>query len=332
MLLMMQQELAFFPRGYEPMQQQPTRTAKPRREKTAPFTITGQLDRILQEAIYPYHFLTAPQITRALGYRKGTTTTVQERLKALTDNKYLHSFFLPLAQRQRPFVYCLGLQGKKYLEKQGLDLEVYYEPNQGEQRTYWFLMHTLELNDVLIAAATLEKSAPDVHLFDFRHDFTLKRDPVIALSKQGKQLHIVPDSFLDFRHTLTQDEGIQKTRRYCFLVELDRGTHSDKRFMQKLQDYLTSFEQEKLAAHFQTKRLTILFVTTAGARRVEKMRELARKVLKGVSKDSFTNQMFKFASVPPLMEAPLDPTTIFCSPFWTTAYGEPTERQALMTL
>ena len=95
------------------------------RTVTRPFH-TGVLDRILKEAISPYHLLTARQITRLLHptAKLGNLTTIQTRLKALTDAKYLTSAHLPTADGVRPFVYCLGMEGRKILRAEGYDIAV----------------------------------------------------------------------------------------------------------------------------------------------------------------------------------------------------------------
>src|SRR5690348_4760610 len=103
---------------------------------------TGVLDRILKEAIYPYHLLTARQITRLLHptAKLGNLTTIQARLKALTDAKYLTAAHLPTADGVRPYVYCLGQAGRKILRDEGFDIDIYFEKADLQTRSYgWFM-------------------------------------------------------------------------------------------------------------------------------------------------------------------------------------------------
>jgi Replication-relaxation len=307
--------------GRETMRRTSTRSRKP-------VLLSGVLDKILREAIYPYHFLTARQITRLLypTEKQGMFTTIKARLKLLTDAKYLTAFHMPTKEGVRPYVYCLGMQGRKYLRAEGMDVFVYYEPEEVEIKTYGFLTHTLELNTFLIAAATIERSIADLRLYDFLHDFIIKSNPATAIDAKGKVAEIAPDGFLDLRTS---------KYRYCFLVEHDRGYQSDSKLRKKFADYLACFKQEKLGQHFgNTRKISVLFPTSAGVRRVEKMRELARQELKAFDAKnlSFFNNLFKFTTTPPLMAQPQDSKTLFCSPLWLTAYGKPTDTTALIDL
>lgn len=295
---------------------------------TKPFILSGVLDKILKEAISPYHFLTARQITRLLypTEKQGMFTTIKARLKDLTDAKYVYAFHMKTANGIHPYVYCLGMRGRKYLLAEGLDILVYYEPFEVASKTYGTLAHTLELNDFLISAATIHKAAPDFHLYAFLHDFAIKTNPATTLDQKGKVVQIAPDGFLDIRST---------TRRYCYLVEHDRGHIGDDRMKKKFTDYLSSWKQQKLREHYNTlKHLEILFPTSAGVKRVERMRDLCRQVLITLDeKDrAFFRNLFKFTAVPPLLEQPLDSKTLFFSPLWLTAYGEPTDTHALIDL
>jgi len=273
------------------------------------FAVTGVLDRILKEAIYPHHFLTAWQVLRVLNHRQGTLTTIQDRLKKLTDAKYLHSFYLPLPAKQRPFVYALGLYGKKYLRATDLDTAIYYLPSEQEEKSYGFLMHQLELNDIIISARLLEKSLPQIYLFDWYHDLQLKRQPFETVDEKGKLVRAIPDALFDFR---VRREG-KKDARFFLWLEHDRGEESNEKFRKKLRDIMRVIEQGVHTERFGAQRVIIMVTTSAGERRVEKMRMLARLELGKVAENSPRNQMFKFASVPRLMaREPIDPRMLFC--------------------
>lgn len=291
----------------------------------------GVLDKILKDALAPYYLLTAKQITRLLypTAKLGMYTTIKQRLARLTRAEFLTVAHLPTAEGVRPFVYCLGYNGRKLLKNDGYTTTTFFEKTDLKTRSYGWFMHLLETNDFLIQAAILEKSDPAVFLFDWQHDFAIAANSIATSDQTGKRVEIKPDGFLDFRSTNTR-ESEQKTKRFCFLVELDRGTERDEKFRQKIRNYLTAHEQEKLTTHFRTKQLTIIFPTTAGARRVEKMRYLTRLELGDTKEDSYRNQMFKFAAVPPLMQQPQDSKTLFCTPAWLAPYG--TKEAALIEL
>src|SRR2546425_139100 len=185
---------------------------------TKPFH-TGVLDRILKEAIYTYHLLTARQITRLLHptAKLGNLTTIQARLKALTDAKYLTASHLPTADGVRPFVYCLGMSGRKILRDEGYDIAIYFEKTELQTRSYGWFMHLLELNDFLISSQTIEAAVPQLHLEDWLHDFTIAKNPPAAIRKDGKLSQVNPDGFL---HFILTTKG--KTRHYRYLRSEER--------------------------------------------------------------------------------------------------------------
>lgn len=290
-----------------------------------PFVYRGSHERIIKEALYLYYLLTARQITRLLypSEKLGMFTTVKERLAQLSREKYINSYPLPTSQGQRPLAYLLGLYGERSLAALGYDITMHRKLSEWKEKSYAWQMHLLELNDFLIAAKILEKSESRLYLFDWQHDLTIKANPATALGSKGKTITVSPDGFLDIR--------TQAGKRACFLVELDRANNSNAKFKKKIQDIITCFDQGKLTAHFNAKKLTILFPTTAGERRVEQMRDLTRQALKelGITGEVYKTQMFHFAAVPPLTSDQPDPKTLFCSPVWTTPYGDPEEKIAL---
>jgi Replication-relaxation len=285
--------------------------------KGTAFQVTGVHDRILKQAFYPFHFLTAPQVTRLL-YSMGTIKTVQAHLKKLADASYLHSFHLPTPEGQRPFVYCLGRRGKKYLEDEGLDTAVYYLPSEQEQKSYGFLMHTLELNDFLITASLLPKSNPTLSLFNLEHDLLLKRTPLLVTDGKGKTKELIPDAWLEMRQK--RDNG--RERRYCFWVELDRGSHNNQDFREKLADTLRCIEQGGHTKRFGVQAVIVCFATTAGAARLEKMRQLARMELGNSNQDAPKNRILKFGTLPPYGQPWRDAVSVFCQPMWYSPYGD----------
>ncbi len=184
------------------------------------------------------------------------------------------------------------------------------------------MMHNLELNDIIISARLLEKAEPRVYLFDFEHDLVLKRQPLEALEKTtGKVMTVVPDALFDFR---VPREG-KKEARVFVCLEHDRGNNNNEKIRRKIRDYLTCLEQGTIEKRFGAQQFTVVFTTSDGERRVEKLRMLARLELgEGVPEGSTKNQMFKFVSVPPLMErSPIEPKRLFCEgALWLSPYGE----------
>jgi hypothetical protein len=291
---------------------------------------TGTLDRILKEAIYPYHLLTARQITRLLYPTKpGNLTAVQTRLKALADAKLLNAAHLPTAERVRPYVYFFAQAARKLLQEEGYEINIYFQPSEVETRSPGWYYHLLEVNNFDIAAATLEKFVPTVQISNFLHDFTIAKNPPASIKKDSKIIKINPDSFLQFKY----QKG-ERTLYFRFFLELDRGTESRSTIIEKVIAYLTLFQAGILHKYLDIpseRKLIVLFATTAGEKRVEYLREATRDAFKAydetISATSYRNQQFFFASIPALMQEQPTPETIFCSPFWYLALDNETNQK-----
>jgi hypothetical protein len=300
------------------------------------FVIDRKFDRILREAFYPYHLLTPKQISRLL-YTPGNLTTVESYLRALLgkekeQEKYVHRFKMPSAQGERPWIYTLAHEGRKYIAgKDGLDKDIYYIPDGQEQRNYLRLMHFLELNDFLIDAKLLEKKRTDIELFDMQHDVLLQKDPVPTgvYNSSGNEIKVTSDAFLEFR--LKTEE--MKKRRFPVWVELDRGWHSIRSFKSKIGELIAIHENGIDIKRFGTDKITYAFPTTAGNSRVEKMKMWTRQELGTVDKTSWKNRMFCFTAVPALNEhVNVDVVELFTSPVWDMPYSEIDEKRAIIEI
>lgn len=172
--------------------------------------------------LYHLHMATAEQLTR-LHYKAGSINKVKARLKDLTDNGFLQADAQPTKKGNGPYYYMLDQQGMRYLEDVGCDTSETFRASREGNKHALFVEHTLELNDVLIAAALLERTVPNYRLDSFIHERALKRWPYKAVwrTEAGAQAFtVIPDTFLDFRSLLP--DGRQ--RRMPLLLEHDRGT------------------------------------------------------------------------------------------------------------
>ena len=193
-------------------------------------------------ATYPY--LTVEQLTRCF-YSSGSARYVSARLKALCERKLLHR--LTRETINYPYVYCLGIQGIRYLQKIGCDIPVFH-PSEHMQHAPMFLRHTLAVNDFLIAASKLPDVSPDIAVSSILHDWTLKHT----------QKGVVPDGWVDFR--------IGERIQVCLWLEMDMGTMDQKPFRKKTSS-LVAFSREGYRKVFGTPSLTIAIVTLAGEQR-----------------------------------------------------------------
>jgi len=193
-------------------------------------------------SIYPY--LTVEQLTTCL-YSSGSARYVSAKLKALTERKLLHR--LTRETINYPYVYCLGIQRIRYLQKIGCDIPVFH-PSEHTQHAPMFLRHTLAVNDFLIAASKLPSISPDIAVAEIKHDWTLKR----------RQKDLVPDGWIDFR--------IGERIQVCVWLEMDMGTMDQKPFRRKIAS-LVAFSKQGYTEVFGTPSLTIAIVALEGEQR-----------------------------------------------------------------
>ena len=303
-------------------------------KKIHSFVLKPHHERIL-EALFKYHFLTVEQVTR-LFYSHGSLTTVRSLLSELARAKYALYLYLPrpTPTGSLPKIYTLARRGINYLKAQGFDVPMRFHPSEHEEKSFLFLRHTLAVNDVLIAATTLEKRYPAITLYDFVHERVLKRQkPItvscVVLTLEGKRIfdkdekpisetiRVIPDALLDFR---IDQPDMSKTYRFCVLLELDRATIEEKPFRKKVRGLLTFIKSGNSLKRFGTKLPTIAFVNAVGGeKRREQMKQWTEKELKKSKEPHFWTELFMFTDVPP--EGDIDTETLFLSPVWYTPFG-----------
>src|SRR5260370_24790739 len=67
-------------------------------------------------------------------------------------------------------------------------------------------LHTMAVNDFLISAKRLEKAHEDIHIFDLRHEWEYKSEPVVVKpvrivgdGLREETVSLSPDAHIDFR-------------------------------------------------------------------------------------------------------------------------------------
>jgi Replication-relaxation len=288
------------------------------KQRTKPFIFTTQDEEIITDAVAPFNMLTAGQITAIIRPGKpGNLTKVQTRLTRLTNKRYLIADPLETKRGQRPYIYALGIKGKRYREEHGFEVRKYFKPSEFEHRTYK-RMHTLELNNFLILASTLPMYTSSLTFSDLRHELQFERDPLKYLdAATGQERTIKPDALFKLQH---KRKGEPDLYYHCW-VELDRDTESDERMMRKFSCIYDYISRGYFADYYGNGPGLVFIVTTAGAKQGERLKKLFRQEFPKVNPTSAQNQMFKFASIPPLTKPQPTPLAVFCAPFWTTAYG-----------
>lgn len=278
------------------------------------YMIDGVDDKLLQ-AFGRYHYLTARQVT-ALFYKPGSFTTVQTRLKKLSDNEYLLPLALPTIRAKSPYVYTLAAKGREYLEELGIELPMAsFRPSRENVKGYQFFSHTLAVNNVLIAVEALSRMVSDVLVEDALHDLALKHDPpyLSVGAQRGKKIAVVPDAWIDLR---IRRGGKENESRICIWLELDQGTVSVKPLKKKVNDLVALYEQGGYKARFGTNKVVFAFATTGGERRASQLRKWIREELQAVVGNDKTKAWWFTRFVVCALPSEINPRDLFLGKSW----------------
>ena len=274
-----------------------------------PYILSAR-DADILEAVYQFHYLTVPQLTRLI-YGTKLDHYTNEQLKRLTDEGYLFRFPLPDSKRgNKQLIATLATKGIKHLKDIGKD-GVYFRPGDTPP-SILHLQHELVLNDFLIAASLLPKVEPSITLAKLIHGWQLHHMP-IKVRLNGEQISVVGDGWLDFRLQIGKD-----IYQSAVWVELDRNSEFSRSFKRKVRALVAAVTSPAYQELFGTDIVTIAFATPVSETRMNAMRGYVNEVLTemGTRADA---ALFYFTSLP----KELDPKTLFLSPVWQTIHGAP---------
>lgn len=244
--------------------------------------VISPIDDAFLKAIFSYWFLTAKQVTRLL-YSEGSLTSVSSRLKRLSDNGYLHRTYCPTEFGRAPIVYTLDRKGINYLKATG-DLEdVRYRPSE-VPNTHIFMSHTLAVNDILIDLALTTKKCQNLEVRQIMHERDLKRMPLV-IELSDRTIRVVPDAWIELR--------VNGNEQMCLWLELDRGTTDQKKWRRKI-EAITASMKGVYQEHFKVNNLTVMVVTTSGAKRLSDLVEWTESELSNNGQKKLA-QLFYFS-------------------------------------
>jgi hypothetical protein len=244
---------------------------------------------------------TPAQLTR-LHYSAGSLNAVKARLKILVDNSYVQVGTVAVAHENGArkfftarYVYTLAPAGVRYVAGLGLDVPENWKPHNEVDKHGLFVEHTLEVNDMIIAAALLNRIEPRFYLESFVHERVLKQRPIPVALPNGRPSAVVPDAYLDFSQVGT-------SVYFPILLEHDRDTEEREHFKRKIQSYVaflnTGIEARGYFQTFDRKRVNVAFTTFSGEERLAKMRQWTNEVLKAQNEPPQVYRAFRFATLP----------------------------------
>jgi hypothetical protein len=287
--------------------------------KRTPYSPTLVDDRVLQ-AVYELHFLTVDQLTRLL-YAKSSRNYVGEIAKRLTDAGYLQRSWLPRpgAQGRATALYLLARKGMTYLEGLGHEVAPRARPSEHAMHGAQFLLHTLAVNDVLIAARLLEQRAEGLALSGMRHERDLKRTAAVRFKPgevdPGSSVYVVPDGWLDLR----ADRGTGRITQFPLWLEVDRGTEGTKKIKEKIRGIVAYYNGGHYERLFGTRHMQVVFLAEQAAlgsahqaaHRSQQLRRWCEEELTSIGQLVF-GPVFRFGVLPP--GDALDPVAFFTAP------------------
>ena len=283
-----------------------------------PFRITPALDILLRGTeslpvgLFHLHVATAEQLCR-LHHAMGSKKFVKAKLRILEDHGFIQHDELPTKRVRSEYHYMMDKAGMEYLWELGMHRDRSFRTAKEVHTNSQFIIHSLEINDVLISAAMLHKAAPACYLHGFMHERVFKRSPC-SFSWQDKSDRVIPDAFLEFRRSMPGGSE----RRLPLLLEHDRGTEYQQAFREHIRAYIGFLRSGAYKERFATERITIVFTTFKGEYRRDQMREWTKAELKwmGESEDIGFNFVFAATANPP------EPIKLWLEPCWYTPYSD----------
>lgn len=227
-------------------------------------SIISTSDDAILYALHRYSVLSSSQVCRLL-YSLGSLSWVQAKLKRLVDLEYLQRLFLPRPSRfgSAPSIFTLARKGLNHLAAQGIEVQKRHRPSE-RQGSYFFLAHTLAVNDVLVSFELLCRRSPNLQLRAMLHESALRRDAAYVEDERQRRVAVVPDGWI----TLVIDGAYEM----ALALEVDRGTEGQAKWRRKVRA-LVAWSQGTYQEKMGTTSLTIAVITTPG---VNRMHELLR--------------------------------------------------------
>jgi hypothetical protein len=263
--------------------------------------------------LYHLQILQAEQLCR-LFYSHGMLTTVKARLKQLVDNEYVQVDRMPTkADGKPPHYYTLNSRGIRFLSELGFAVPDQFRPSREVDKSYIYLKHTHELNDLLIAAALVNQTDDRYHVETLIHERVFLGKPISARIN-GAAVTLKPDAFLSFHVTLPT-----RQRRMPILLEHDRGSEDQKKFRRKIRAYISLLETDVFYQRLGVKKLTVAVTTFEGDAHVQELRKWTAEELRSTAESQQIADTFIFAGLP----NPATPQQIWLDPCWYLVSNAP---------
>jgi hypothetical protein len=255
--------------------------------------VLTERDRQLLVAVHRHGFMTTDLIELALfpprnGARSWSSSKAYERMRDLWLWGYLERIELPVARvlgGRRPFLYALGQQGVALVEERMGTTTLPVQPRRLDRLDHLFIDHDLK-------AAALWANV----LAQLRHrrgcrwlwlgERELRAKRMRVRSPQGNYwLPFLPDAYFE---VVYPDGDVQ-----VYLVEIDMGTLTLRRFARKVQAFEAALEDGVFRRHFPDRDEFEVLVLTSSRRRLQSLRQVAARVVHGGRHDRWCFATFE---------------------------------------
>lgn len=211
-----------------------------------------QRDRQVIQAVYEYRFLRRDQI-QALFFL--SQNTANRRLQYLFQHGFLKRHLPPvqLGEGRPQAIYSLDERGADLIAiEQGIDRAEVRWRKKDNQAQFFFLEHTLYINDFRIGITmAAKKLGHQVSRWCDEREIKLLGERVPILQKRKGYLPVAPDAFFIY------DFG---DRQAGFFLEVDMGTMTNKRFKDKVRAYIAYKTEGYYEKKFGISSLRVLTV------------------------------------------------------------------------
>jgi Replication-relaxation len=267
-----------------------------------------------------FHYLTVAQLMTLEEYKESSRSYFYKAVNELVAEELIMA--LPRQVVTQPRLYTLTAKGRRLATMLGTVPYKRYRLGEEQERgeNALFVLHTIAVTDVLIAARLLAKTVPGIRLNRMLTERALQRTMYVPVSGEGttqRRICIEPDGALDF--------SVNNTFQDFIFIEVYRHHLNEERFQRKIKGYVTALISGLHQQVFHTDAMTVAIIATTDKLK-ETLNQWAAEALLAMERQD-AGERFFFCS---LNTATTSPEELFLSPVWEHAFS--TDKTPLIVL
>jgi len=200
-------------------------------------------------------------------------------------------------------IYALANRGADILtEELGIDRKKINWTTKNIEAKERYIFHTIMVSQIRTIVTLAARENPYLELSFFEREGKYKDYTFLQENNKKVKIAIVPDGFFCVKY---------RNKEYCFFLEADRSTMTNKRCLRKMRGYWNYWKKQKYLKKLAIGNFRVLIVTKTDARR-----DNLCKVAKKADDKQTGSQLFWFVSQHQLsLKAPED---FFFANIWKT--------------